>query len=122
MDDTLSCPICNQALRNTKESKKHLHPVDKIANYMERVCTGYNHIFAMWIDQATQEVDFVKVVLEPMYSKVISVDFVNKKTTLELKGSLINGTKIIQIPKVLELDFPDLSNLKEKIGMYSLFI
>lgn len=121
MNDTLICPICSCKLRNLKWNNKHLENVNKKADYIERKCTQYlNHSLKFFTDKNTKQVDFIKLSLNHRYSVYAEIDFVNKITTVNcFKNS--EKQKSIQIPKVLELDFPELETLREKVNLFITF-
>lgn len=120
MDDVLCCPICNSKLRTSHLNRKLLHPVGKTADYAERVCSGgYNHIVSLWTDKSTNTVDFLKISLNAQYSRFLEIDFINQKCRITcVKDS---EYEYIEIPKMLEPDFPDLIKLKERISLYITF-
>lgn len=119
MDDVLNCPICGDKTRNIHTDNKLLHPVSKTANYTERVCAGHNHTISLWTDRDTKQVDFIKLSLNPSYSRWIEVDYINQKCRIVCSK---NGEyEYIEIPKMLDLDFPDLAKLKEKVSIYIIF-
>ena len=119
MDDTTSCPICNNKLRSLKLSNKYLHPIAKTANFYERTCNGTNHTLQFYTDMSTKKVDLIKVSITPTYSRFIEVDFLNQKSRIFYV--IESKSECVEIPKVLELDFPDLIRLKEKISLYATF-
>lgn len=120
MDDILTCPVCGDKLRNSHSNNKLLHPTGKTANYVERICShGYNHIVSIWTDKETKQVDYLRFSLNSNYSRFLEVDFVNQKCRLLLMEEC--GYKHIDIDKMLEIDFNDLSKLKEKLQLYILF-
>lgn len=120
MDDVLNCPVCGNKLRNIWLEDKHLYGVTKTANYVERTCAqARNHSIQFFTDEATGKVDLVKISLNSKYSKYLEIDYVNKKC----KISCMKAGKIehINIDKMLELDFPNLTKLKEKVNLYVFF-
>lgn len=120
MDDTLSCPICGNKLRNIKLSGKFLHYVDKSANYVERTCSqGMNHTVQFFTDEDTKQIDLLKISLSPKYSRYLEIDYLNQKCRI---SCWVDGNaEYIEIDKMVELDFPDLVKLKEKVSVYILF-
>lgn len=120
MDDVLTCPVCGSKMRNIHTDNKLLHPVGKTANYTERVCAGHNHTISLWADKETKQVDFLKISLNSEYSRWIEVDYVNQKCRIICRSKQ-GENEYIEIPKILEVDFPDLVKLKEKVSIYILF-
>lgn len=120
MDDLLCCPICGKRLRTSHLTNKLLHPVGKTANYAERVCSeGYNHIISLWADKATKQVDLIKISLNPKYSRFLEIDFVNQKCRITCTKD--GEYEYIEIPRMIEPDFPDLVKLKERVSLYVVF-
>lgn len=118
MDDTLYCPVCGNKLKTNHHKKKILHAINKTANYAERVCSdGHNHIVDVWVDKATKKVDLLRLSIK--YSRIFEVDYVNQKCRIV---SVKDGEyQYIDIPKIIEPDFPDLEKLKERVKLYILF-
>lgn len=121
MDDVLQCPICGNKFRNTHHKSKKLHPVDKTARYVERICSsGHNHVITIWVDKDTEQVDLINLSLNPKYSRFLEMDFVNRKCRITCIGK--DGEKeYIDIPKMIRPDFPDLTKLKEKVNLFVVF-
>lgn len=120
MDDSLVCPICGNKLRNIKLTDKFLFPVNKTATYFERTCSaGMNHSLQMFTDEATKQVDFLKISLNPKYTRYVEIDFVNKKSRINCLKE--NKPYYIDIPKMVIPDFPDLNKLKQQISLYITF-
>jgi uncharacterized protein YbaR (Trm112 family) len=120
MDDTLVCPICKNKLNNIKLSNKFLHAIDKTSDYVVRRCIrGMNHFLTFYVDENTWQVDFLKISLNPKYSRYIEIDFVNQKCRIAcLKDS---KPEYIEIDKMLYPDFPHLTKLKEKVSLFVVF-
>ena len=120
MDDTLACPICGNKFRNIRLPHKHLHKINKTSTYFERTCSdGMNHSLQLFTDELTGQVDLIKLSLNPNYSKFIEIDFFNKKCRIIcLKDS---KPAYIEIQKILPLDFPLLTKLKERVSLYITF-
>ncbi len=119
MDDTTSCPICNNKLRSLKHPNKYLHPIAKTANFYERTCNGINHMLQFYTDSSTNKIDFIKVSLTPNYSRFVEIDFFNQKSRISY--IIESKPEYVEVPKILELDFPNLIKLKEKISLYATF-
>lgn len=116
MDDTLACPICRNKLRNISHSNMFLSYIDKTSDFTERICVGTNHIIQLYLDKPSKKIDFLRVSLDPKYSKYLEVDFLhNKCRILCMKNS---DAQTIDIAKMVELDFPSLEKLKERIALY----
>jgi hypothetical protein len=120
MDDTLLCPICGNKTRNIHASNKLLHRVNKTADYTDRVCShGRNHIVSMWVDRQTKQIDLLRFSLDAKFSNLVEIDFVNNRSFLIC---MRNGLRqIIDIPRLLVPDFPDLTQLKSQIGLLLAF-
>ena len=120
MDDILRCPICSNKLRSSHRSNYLLHPVGKTADYTSRTCsTGHSHVVVLWTDRTTKQVDLLKISLKPNYSRFVEIDYVNRRCRVTC---LKDGNyEYIEIPKMIEPDFPDLVKLKERVGLYVLF-
>lgn len=116
MHDMLACPICNAKMRNVKCPEKYLHSIDKMANYIERTHAGMNHSVQLFVDERTKQIDFMKISLNPKYSKFIEIDFLNQKCRILC---LKNGkSEYIEVNKMIEPDFPNLTKLIEKVSLY----
>ena len=120
MDDTPTCPVCGNKLRTVRTKNKYLHWISKTANYAERVCSkGMNHSLQIFTDEETRQVDMLKLSLNPKYSRYLEIDFVNQKCRINCMKE--GKSEYIQIPKMIEPDFPDLVKLKERVSMYVVF-
>lgn len=61
----------------------------------------------------------MKLSLNPKYSRFLEIDWVNQKCKITC---VQNGEyDHIDIPKMIEPDFPDLVKLKEKVNLYVVF-
>jgi len=120
MDDVLNCPICGNKLRTSHHKNKHIYFIDQTGDYAERICSnGHNHIVDMWINKATKKVDFLRLSLNPKYSRFLEIDYVNQKCRINLLND--GEYEYINIPKMIEPDFPDLEKLKERVSLYVVF-
>ena len=121
MDDALHCPICQRKLRTRNLDNKLLLPVGKTANYVERVCSkGYNHCLVIWTDKANNQVDLLKVsITSTKYIRLVELDYINQKSRIACPRD--GKYEYINIPKLMEADFPDLVKLKERVSLYVLF-
>lgn len=120
MDDALRCPICGNKFKTNHHVKKLLYPINKVADYAERQCgEGHNHILTLWTDKSTKQVDLIKLSLNPKYSRFLEIDYVNQKCRIICARE--GEYEYIDIPKMIEPDFPDLAKLKEKVALYVVF-
>jgi hypothetical protein len=120
MEDVSTCPICNNKLRTVRLTNKYLHPLKKTATFFERTCgTGMNHSLQFFADEKTHQIDFLKFSLDHKYSKFLEVDFLHQ--TCRISCLKMGEAHYIEIPKMVELDFPNLERLKERIAMYVVF-
>jgi hypothetical protein len=118
MDDTLHCPICGTKLKNHSVGETYLFPLDKMSKYTERVCQGINHTLYFFVDDATGRIDYLKIIFEPSYSKLLEIDYVHQRCRVGCtKNSL---TEYIDVG-MIQPDFPNLTRLKEKINLYVVF-
>lgn len=120
MDDTISCPICNNRMRAVRLSNKYLHTIDKTASYMERTCSnGMNHTLQIFVDEGTRKVDLLRLSLNHKYSRYLEIDYIHQKCRIScFKDS---KAEYIEIDKMIDPDFPNLIKLKEKISLYVVF-
>jgi hypothetical protein len=120
MDDTTACPICGNKMRTNHLENKLLHPVGKIADYAERACvSNYNHVIMLWTDKTTKKIDLIKISLNKQSSRFIEIDYINQKCRITCAKE--GEYDYIEIPKMIEPDFPSLTNLKERVSMYITF-
>lgn len=118
MQDTKKCLVCGNRLSTIRMKNKHLHWVGKTANYAERVCSkGVNHFLQLFVDESTKTVDMLTVSIQ--YSRHFRIDFINGKCRVVCLKE--NQPEYIEIPKMIEPDFPDLVRVKEKVAMYVVF-
>jgi hypothetical protein len=120
MDDTLTCPICNNKLRTIRIADRSLFFVNKRATFIERSCTtGMNHALQLFTDESSGQIDLIKVSLNHKYTRYIEIDFVNQKCRI---SCMKNGEQhLIDVPKMIFPDFPHLTKLKERVAMYVVF-
>lgn len=120
MDDTLTCPVCGNKLRTINLYNKYLHPVGKSADYTERTCSaGMNHSLQFFSNKDSKEIEFLKLSLNPKYSRYLEIDFVNQKCRIHCMKD--GKAEYIEIDKIIVPDFPLLEKLKEKVNVYILF-
>lgn len=118
MQDTKNCPICGDKMRSITENNKFTQTISQ-DSYIKRTCHGHNHIIQFFTNENTKNVDFIKLSLSVNYSKFITIDFLNNKSQIQC---LSNSKKsFIDIPKIIEPDFPSLKNLKEKVSLLITF-
>ena len=113
------CPICSAKMRSIKLNNKYYPFLNKKSNFIELTCTKLNHCIQLVIDSKTDQLDLLKVSLLPDYSRFLYADYINQKCKIVYTKNGIEQT--INIPKLLELDFPELVNLKNKISTFILF-
>lgn len=118
MDDTLHCPICGNKLRNVKKNGP-LHAIGKEGNYVERTCTGMNHVLQIFTETKTKKVDLLKLSLNPKYSRHLEIDYYNQKCRISCAKD--GQYEYIPIDRMIEPDFPNLEKLKEKVAVYITF-
>lgn len=120
MDDALHCPICGNKLRTSRQPNKLLHQVGKTADYAFRVCSkGFGHTLMIYADEATGQVDLLKLSLNPAYSRFLEIDFLHQKCRISCLKE--NKPEYIEVEKMIEPDFPDLVKLKERVSLYVVF-
>jgi len=106
-------------LRNIKTFKKVITPGPYLA-YYERICTkGMNHSLQLTALVATGKIHLIKMSLDVRYTKYLEVNFVQNSCSIIL--SKANELKYIDIPKMIDLDFPLLDKVREKVDMYITF-
>lgn len=121
MDDTLLCPICGKKMRTINLPDRFLNAVNKRADYTERTCTeGMNHRgLRFFADKATNQVDLLTLSLNPKNTKYLEIDFVNQKCRIRCMKD--GKPEYINIDKMIQPDFPELTKLKDRVLMYVLF-
>lgn len=119
MQDTNICPICERKMR-TVTINSRLEFIEKEAFFLERTCSGPNHSIQIFTDKKTGSVDMLRFSLDPKYSRFLEIDFINNRCRAHcMKES--KADSYIYIPKIVELDFPNLEKLKERISIYVTF-
>lgn len=120
MEDTRYCLICQSKLRNCHIRDPILGIKNKSsAQYLQRKCPLVSHFFLILLNKETDQVEYLKLSWNP--STFISIDF----SSDESKISFFNKScpiKQIDIPRILNTDFPHLSSLKEKISSFTSII
>jgi hypothetical protein len=104
--DTKICPICQNDLKSIKRGTT-----------IERNCIhSPNHSLQFFVDQKTKEINLIKFSLNPQYSIFVEINY---KLGNSRVICLINGQpQYINVPKILEPDFPELKQLKKKVDFY----
>lgn len=113
MNDSKTCPICNNKFKNKTLKKFNLIP-DNPSDYIQRNCShGLNHSLQIYLNLKSKKIDKLKTSLNKNYSRYFEIDFVNNKSKIYcLKNS---ETEIININRIIEPDFPNLTLLKHKV-------
>ncbi len=78
-----------------------------------------NHTLQLKVNEETGKVDFMKLSLNPKYSRFLEIDFVLQKCRINCMKE--GKSSYIDIPKMLIPDFPDLTKLKEVVSLYIIF-
>lgn len=120
MDDITHCPMCGAKMRNLHMKDKFFRITNKTSNFVERSChNGKNHYLWFVADVNTKQIDYLKFSLDPKYSKSIEINFIYNKCIINfLKDKSLLA---IQVPKIIDPDFPDLIKLKQQTNLYCLF-
>lgn len=105
MQDVLYCPICANTLRNRNFNKSIYRSCNK----------GIAHFLSIKI--FNKEVERISLILDDYTS--LTVDFKENISTYYYDP--LKPMSRINIPKVIEPDFPKLEKLKEKLSVYVLF-
>lgn len=116
MNDILHCPICNSKLKNSKMNNNFLpHYISKSGKFIQRTCSeGMNHTLIFFTDVESKKIVYLKTSLNHKYSKFIDVNFFN--STSKIYCFKMGQLQEINIPKALEIDFPSMEKLKEKVN------
>lgn len=95
--------------------------VNKQANFIERICNqGRNHSLMLLADEDTNKVELLKVSLNAQYSRFLEINYALNTSRISCLKE--NKPEYISIDKILEVDFPELTKLKSKIGLYITFL
>lgn len=121
MEDTLLCPICKNKLRSLKTLDKYLHPIEKISDFYERTCvSAVNHSLQFFVDPESKKIDYLRFSFKPYDGLYIESNFLSGTCNIVcFKENVIKS--IITLPKMIELDFPDLVKTREKLSLYVTF-
>lgn len=121
MDDFTHCPICNNKLRTHHLTNWTQFYLPKTADYIERICShGFNHSLLIATDPISLQIDFMKLSLNPSFSRFIEIDFINSKCRVRIYQEN-DPDLIINIPSLLMPDFPSLALLNQKVSLYLTF-
>lgn len=120
MDDTLNCPICGQRMRTINLDNKFLHHIQRLGSYVERTCVGMNHTLQIFTNKESDTVDFLNLSLNPQYSRFLQINFIDQKCRINCMKD--GESTYIDVPKIIEPDFPKLTKLKEKVSLYVVFL
>lgn len=114
MNDTLKCPICKSKLKNKNLLNHNLYLTNSIGNYIQRTCSGMNHMLQFFIEIKTKKVVGLKTSLVHDYSKFIEINFIDNKSKITcFKMGIPNN---IYLPNIPRLDFPEFKELNDKIN------
>lgn len=116
MDDTLTCPICGNKLKN-----QHLtHFQTKTGDYVSRSCIqGTDHSIQFYTNKSTNIVEYLTLSLNPKNSRYLDIDFINEQCRIHCMKD--GKPDYISIPKMIIPDFPALEKLKERVNLYVVF-
>jgi hypothetical protein len=99
--------------------KTLMHVLNKKSDFIERTCTlGHNHSLRFFVDEATGKVDLLKMSLTPQ-SRFVEINYVlgNSRISCWKEGE----PYYIEIERVLDADFPNLTKLRDKVSLYVIF-
>lgn len=115
MQDTLLCPICNNKLENSYQNRyTNISKTDLI----RRRCAGPGHYLHFYTSKENRKITIISFSLDFEYSKYIEINFIKEKTKIDCRKN--NTPYTIILNKILEIDFPILDKLKEKVNTYIL--
>lgn len=119
MNDTTRCFLCYSQLKSlkncyNKQYKKY---------WLKRYCqANINHTCVFYTDSISKKIISLTITVlhNSKQSMIAEFDFKDNNTTIKM---LENNKEInkIEIPKIIEPDFPKLEEFKEKIRSYVLF-
>lgn len=113
MEDFSICPICGKKLSVIKLNR-FIKFIDKTSCFLDKKCVGVNHFFQIFIDQVTKKIDYMKFSLYPTYSQYVHINFIKQYSNIYIYK---NGEHFkINIPRIIDPDFPNLIGIKEKIN------
>lgn len=102
--DITYCPICNNKLKNKKLSLGK-----------QKMCVGIGHFISIKIIKKK----VTHVILYFNNYSCLEIDYNNKKSTYYYDQ--FDPLNKLDIPRIMELDFPKLEKLKEKLLTYMIF-
>lgn len=115
MKDTRYCPICKVKMSSRKINwiinGVHQGPT------ISRTCTGFNHFLTIYTQG--NQVALLKVSLNPQYTRQVEIDYRSQTSKIIYDWNTIYV--FIPIPKLLVPDFPNLTELKEKVDILLAF-
>ncbi len=114
MNDTSSCPICSSKLKCAKRN----FPLPKIpsSSFIEKRCVNFlSHSFQIFVD--SNKIKLLRLSFERGSSVYVEVDYHNATSAILCykNSKLIHS---LTVPKIMEIDFPSLFRLKEKVYTY----
>lgn len=113
-DPGIFCPICNSVL----ETQASIGAKNQVL--LNRRCkSAINHTFLISLVKLTKEVLSVRVSLSPDFTIFCSINFDTKIIAIDRYHDNSYDKKTFLIKdKVIEPDFPDLKNLRNKVQTY----
>lgn len=78
-----------------------------------------NHTLTIITNEALKRVESLKLSLNPKYSRFLEIDFIAQRCRINCMKE--GKSEYIDIPKMIEPDFPDLVKLKERVSLYVVF-
>lgn len=78
-----------------------------------------NHVIQVFYNTRSKQIDFLKLSLNPKYSRFLEIDYYNQKCRISCVRD--GNIEYIDIESLIEPDFPDLVKLKEKVSVYVVF-
>lgn len=120
MEDTLLCPICQNKMRSINLHNRHIHPLKKISDYIERSCVAdVTHTIQFFTDTNIDKIDYLRISIDPFSAIHLENNYIDNKSLIFCFKN--NVAQVIEVPKVIDLDFPNLQKTKEKIYLYITF-
>lgn len=117
--DTTCCPICLDKMSNLNLRDTYLHAVDNTSDYIRRTCAkNLSHVLQIFTDKKSKDIHLLKVSLNNKCDRIILIDYLNSKSTIVCNK--MGKSKNIDIPKVLNIDFPNMLVIKQIVDKYIL--